>query len=50
VVSGMDVVDAINSQYRQTPDQNIIKAEGNEYLNREFPNLDYVIKATIVKE
>ena len=48
VVEGMDVVDSINSEYGETPQQPLIQSRGNAYLNREFPNLDYVKKATII--
>jgi peptidyl-prolyl cis-trans isomerase A (cyclophilin A) len=49
VVSGMDVVDKITSQYGERPDQGRMQAEGNAYLTKEFPKLDYVKKATIEK-
>ena len=49
VTSGMDVVDKINSQYAERPNQGSIQAEGNAYLNKEFPKLDYIKKATIEK-
>jgi peptidyl-prolyl cis-trans isomerase A (cyclophilin A) len=49
VVSGMEVVDKINSEYRERPNQNEIRTSGNEYLKKEFPNLDYVKTATIEK-
>ncbi len=49
VVDGMDVVDKINAQYRERPAQNSIQNEGNAYLTKEFPKLDYVKKAAIVK-
>ena len=49
VVSGMDVVEKINSQYAETPNQGRIQAEGNAYLTKEFPKLDYVKKATVAK-
>jgi peptidyl-prolyl cis-trans isomerase A (cyclophilin A) len=49
VVSGMDIVDKINSEYRERPNQNEIRTSGNEYLKKEFPNLDYVKTATIEK-
>jgi peptidyl-prolyl cis-trans isomerase A (cyclophilin A) len=49
VVSGMDVVDKINSEYRERPNQNEIRTSGNEYLKKEFPNLDNVKTATIEK-
>ncbi|HMF26443.1 MAG TPA: peptidylprolyl isomerase [Pseudolabrys sp.] len=53
VVSGMDVVDSINAEYGEGaprgrgPDQGRIQNEGNAYLAKEFPRLDYVKKATI---
>ena len=50
VVEGMEVVDKINSQYGENPQQPSIEAKGNEYLNARFPKLDYIKKATIVTE
>jgi peptidyl-prolyl cis-trans isomerase A (cyclophilin A) len=49
VVSGMEVVDKINSAYGQKPDQSRIQLEGNAYLTKNFPKLDYIKKATIEK-
>ncbi len=49
VVSGMKVVDAINAEYGQRPDQGRITQEGNAYLKREFPRLDFVERATVEK-
>ena len=55
VVSGMTVVDKINAEYGEGaprgkgPDQGRIQAEGNAYLGKEFPRLDYVKSATIAK-
>jgi peptidyl-prolyl cis-trans isomerase A (cyclophilin A) len=49
VISGMEVVDKIYSGYGQTPDQGRIQAEGNAYLSKSFPKLDYIKKATIEK-
>jgi peptidyl-prolyl cis-trans isomerase A (cyclophilin A) len=48
VVTGMDVVDKIYSVDREKPDQGQIQAQGNAYLAKSFPKLDYVKKATIV--
>jgi cyclophilin family peptidyl-prolyl cis-trans isomerase len=48
VVSGMDVVDSLYSAYEERPEQPLIDEEGNAYLTREFPNLDYIQKAVIV--
>jgi peptidyl-prolyl cis-trans isomerase A (cyclophilin A) len=55
VGDGMKVVDAIYSGYGegaprgQGPSQGRITAEGNAYLEKEFPKLDYIEKATIVE-
>ena len=48
VTEGMDVVDKINSEYRETPNQGRIQGEGNAYLKKDFPNLDYIKSATIL--
>ena len=47
VVSGMEIVDKINSEYGEKPDQGLIQRQGNVYLTKAFPKLDYVKKATI---
>jgi peptidyl-prolyl cis-trans isomerase A (cyclophilin A) len=49
VVSGMEIVDKINAVYGEAPDQGRLQAEGNAYLNKEFPKLDYIRKATLQK-
>jgi len=46
VVSGMEIVDKINPQYGEAPDQGAITSQGNAYLAK-FPNLDFVKTATI---
>jgi hypothetical protein len=46
----MDVVDMINSQYGEDPDQGAIQSRGNEYLKKSFPKLDYIKKASIVED
>ena len=56
VTEGMDVVDKINGEYGdgppqgQGPVQGRVQAEGNAYLKKDFPNLDYIKSATIVSE
>lgn len=48
VVRDMGPVDKITPEYGQKPNQGKITNNGNAYLKREFPNLDYVVKAAIV--
>ena len=53
VVSGMNIVDALNSEYGESapdgrgPDQMRLQAEGNAYLAKDFPRMDFIKKATI---
>ena len=53
VISGMNIVDGLHAGYGEGapngrgPDQSRIQAEGNAYLNRDFPQLDFIRKATI---
>jgi peptidyl-prolyl cis-trans isomerase A (cyclophilin A) len=49
VVEGMTNVDKLYSGYgrQNVPDQGRITAEGNAYLAKEYPKLDYIKKATI---
>jgi len=47
VVEGMEVAEAIYPGYGEAPNQGQIQAEGNEYLESAFPDLDYVVRATI---
>lgn len=48
VVEGMDVVEKINSLYGERPDQGQIQRKGNAYLNKDFPKLDGITKASFV--
>lgn len=50
VISGLDLVNKINSQYGQRPDQSLIYSHGNSYLKANFPNLDYILIASISAE
>ena len=56
VTSGMSVVDKLHSGYGEGapsgkgPNQGRLNAEGNAYLNKEFPQLDYIKSATIVED
>jgi len=53
VVTGMNVVDALYAGYGEGaprgagPDQGRLQMEGNAYLAKSFPRMDYVKKATI---
>ena len=55
VVSGMDIVDGLYNGYGEGapqgrgPDQGRLQGEGNAYLSKDFPLLDYVKTARLVK-
>ena len=55
VTSGMDVVDKLYSGYGdgpprgKGPEQGAITAQGNAYLEKSFPRMDYIKTATIGK-
>lgn len=48
VIKGMDVVDKLTSKYGQMPQQGQIQSSGNEYLKKNFPDMDFIKKATII--
>jgi hypothetical protein len=48
VSTGMEIVDSINSEYGERPNQSQIQTRGNDYLGEQFPNLDYIKSAAIV--
>jgi len=59
VIKGVEVLDSLNHEYSGVqgqrpapagPVQNRVSREGNAYLRKEFPRLDYIIKARVVKE
>ncbi len=53
VISGMEVVDSLYAGYGEGaprgdgPDQSLIQSQGNAYLKKDFPRLDYIKTATI---
>ncbi len=54
VVEGKDVVDKVNTEYGEGapggngPNQMRVQAEGNAYLKKDFPNLDYIKSVTLL--
>jgi len=55
IVEGMEVVDSLYNEYGEGapsgngPSQGRIGSEGNEYLKKDFPKLDYIKTARIVE-
>ena len=55
VIKGMEVVDKLYAGYGEGapsgrgPSQDRIESEGNAYLAKEFPQLDFINKASIIK-
>jgi peptidyl-prolyl cis-trans isomerase A (cyclophilin A) len=49
VVSGMDIAEQIYSGDGERPDQTRMKEEGNKYIEKEFPKLDFIKTARIVQ-
>ncbi len=49
VIAGMDVVRKITPKYGEQPNQGMITMEGAEYLKKNFPDMDGIKKATIMK-
>jgi cyclophilin family peptidyl-prolyl cis-trans isomerase len=54
IVEGMEVADALNAEYGETAgggiragNQGPLFERGNDYLERNFPRLDYIERATI---
>jgi peptidyl-prolyl cis-trans isomerase A (cyclophilin A) len=53
IATGMNVVDALNAEYGEGaprgrgPDQGRMQMEGNAYLAKDFPRMDFIKKATI---
>jgi peptidyl-prolyl cis-trans isomerase A (cyclophilin A) len=56
VVEGMSVVDSLYADYGEGapsgagPSQGLVQTQGNAYLEKSFPKLDYVKSAAIVKK
>jgi len=48
VIEGMELIDKLNAEYGEQPDQGRIEAEGKSYLEKSFPRLDIIKSAVIV--
>ncbi len=57
IVEGLAVMDSLNWEYSGTrggqtfpgPGQDSIRRQGNEYLRRRFPRLDYILRARVTR-
>jgi peptidyl-prolyl cis-trans isomerase A (cyclophilin A) len=48
VIEGMDLIDKLNAEYGEQPDQGRIEGEGKSYLEKSFPRLDTIKSAVIL--
>ena len=48
VVKGMENVDNLFSGYGEAPDQDLILSQGDAYLSKTFPSLDYIKTARVM--
>lgn len=57
VIEGLEVLDSLNWEYTGTrggqtfpgPSQDSIRRQGNAYLRRVFPRLDYIVRARVAR-
>ena len=57
IVQGVEVLDSLYWQYTGTrggqtypgPSQDSIRRQGNAYLQRRFPSLDYILRARVIR-
>jgi peptidyl-prolyl cis-trans isomerase A (cyclophilin A) len=57
IVEGLSVIDSLNWEYSGTrggqqfpgPRQDSLRLQGNSYLYRAFPKLDYIVRARVVR-
>jgi hypothetical protein len=49
VVKGMELLDGLFKGYGERPNQEVIERQGNDYLKKNFPKLDYVLSARVSK-
>lgn len=49
VVEGLETVQKINAEYGEKAQQGVIQSEGNGYLKAEFPRMDYIKTARVLK-
>jgi len=58
VIQGVGVLDSLNWEYSGTrggqtfpgPRQDSLRLQGNAYLKREFPRLDYIVRARVIRK
>ena len=58
IIAGLTVLDSLNWEYTGTrggqtfpgPSQDSIARQGNAYLRRAFPRLDYIVKSRVVRK
>lgn len=57
IIEGLSVIDSLNWEYSGTrggqqfpgPRQDSLRLQGNAYLHRSFPRLDYIVRARVIR-
>ena len=49
VTEGIEVVDKINPEYGESPNQGEIQSAGGAYLSKNFPRMDKIVSAMIIE-
>lgn len=49
VIQGETVVKSVNAEYGERPNQGLITAQGNAYVDKNFPNITKIVSTSVVQ-